>query len=140
MLVFLFLILAQNDTHAPEGQKAVLAVTGKGVQIYTCQKAQWVFQAPSATLFDAAGAEIGTHSAGPVWEFKDGGKVKGQIVAKTDAPGKDDIPWLLLKGEGSFTYIRRSETHGGVAPLGSCEVGKALRVPYSATYTFYSGR
>jgi hypothetical protein len=46
----------------------------------------------------------------------------------------------LLKGEGSFEYIRRSETHGGVAPEGACEAGKSLRVDYSAVYTFYSSR
>ena len=134
------LMFAQSDTQPPEGQKAVLTATGKGVQIYSCQNAQWVFQAPAATLFDASGAEIGTHGAGPAWSLKDGRKVTGKVVAKSDAPGKGDIPWLLLKGEGSFTYIRRSETHGGAAPEGSCEVGKTLRVPYSAVYTFYSGR
>ena len=51
-----------------------------------------------------------------------------------------DIPWLLLKGDGSFEYIRRSETHGGVAPAGSCEVGRTERIAYSATYTFYASR
>ena len=135
-----FLALAQGDTKAPEGQKAVLTVTGKGVQIYTCQNAQWVFQAPEATLFDAAGKEIGTHGAGPVWKFSDGRMVKGTVVAKSDAPGKGNIPWLLLKGDGSFEYIRRSETRGGVAPEGACEAGKSLRVDYSAVYTFYSSR
>jgi hypothetical protein len=131
---------AQNDTRAPEGQKAVLSATGKGVQIYACQNSQWVFQAPEATLFDSAGAEIGTHGAGPVWTFRDGRSVKGQVVAKRDAPGAGDIPWLLLKGDGSFEYIRRSETRGGVAPAGGCEAGRTVRVPYSAAYTFYSSR
>jgi len=136
-----FLVTAQSDTRAPEGQRAVLTATGKGVQIYSCVSEKWVFQAPEATLFDAAGAEIGTHAAGPVWTFRDGRKVKGTVAAKSDAPGKGDIPWLLLKGEGSFEYIRRSETRGGVAPEGACEVGKTVRVEYSAVYTFYtSGR
>jgi hypothetical protein len=130
----------QTDTRAPEGQRAVVTVTGKGVQIYSCQNSQWVFVAPEAELFDADGKEIGTHSAGPAWKFRDGRTVKGTVVAKSDAPGKGDIPWLLLKGEGSFDYIRRSETRGGIAPGGACEAGRSLRVEYAAVYTFYSGR
>jgi hypothetical protein len=136
--VISFSVLAQSETRAPEGQKAVLTATGKGVQIYACQNAQWVFQAPEATLFDAAGKEIGTHGAGPVWTLRDGRSVKGTVVARGDAPDKRDIPWLLLKGDGSFEYIRRSDTHGGVAPAGGCETGRTLRVDYSAVYTFYS--
>jgi hypothetical protein len=128
----------QTDTRAPEGQRAVLTATGRGVQIYSCQNSQWVFVAPEAGLFDAKGQEIGTHSAGPIWKFRDGRTVKGTVVAKSDAPAKSDIPWLLLKGDGSFEYIRRSETHGGIAPSGACEAGRSLRVDYSAVYTFYS--
>ncbi len=134
------LAFEQNDTKAPEGQRAALTVSAKGVQIYSCEKGQWVFQAPEATLFDSSGKEIGTHSEGPVWTFRDGRQVKGQVVAKSDAPAAGDIPWLLLKGVGSFEYIRRSETHGGVAPAGGCEAGKMERVEYSARYTFYAGK
>jgi hypothetical protein len=134
------LAMAQGNTKALEGQKAVLTVTGKGVQIYACQNAQWVFQAPEAMLFDSAGREIGTHGAGPVWKFRDGRTVKGTVVGKSDAPGKGDIPWLLLKGEGSFEYIRRSDTKGGVAPGVACQPGGTVRVDYSAVYTFYSSR
>ena len=118
----------------------VVTVTGRGVQVYSCKDSQWVFVAPEATLFDAGGRDVGTHAAGPVWKFRDGRMVKGTVVAKSDAPGKGDIPWLLLKGEGSFEFIRRSETRGGVAAGGVCEAGRSLRVDYSAVYTFYSGR
>ena len=135
-----FLALAQTDTKPPDGQRLVLTASAKGVQIYSCQGGHWVFQAPQATLFDESGKEIGTHGAGPVWTLRDGRSVKGQVVAKSDAPASDDIPWLLLKGEGSFEYIRRSETHGGVAPGSACEAGGSVRIPYSATYTFYSSR
>jgi hypothetical protein len=138
------LLLAQSETKAPDGQHVVLTATGKGVQIYSCQNVsgspQWVFLAPEATLFSTAGVEVGTHGAGPTWKFHDGRSVKGQVVSKSDAPAPGDIPWLLLKGEGSFEYIRRSETHGGVAPAGRCEVGHTERIPYSATYTFYAVR
>jgi hypothetical protein len=144
-LVYLTILLfAQSDTKVPDGQHVVLTATGKGVQIYACQNVsgspQWVFLAPEATLFNSAGVEIGTHGAGPVWKLKDGRSVKGQAVAKSDAPAPGDIPWLLLKGDGGFEYIRRSDTHGGVAPAGRCEVGRTERVGYSATYTFYAAR
>jgi hypothetical protein len=135
-----FAAFAQSDTKPPDDQRAVLTATGKGVQIYACQNAQWAFQAPEATLFDSAGKEIGTHGAGPVWTFRDGRSVKGQVVARSDAPNAGDIPWLLLKGEGSFQYIRRSDTRAGVAPKGACEAGRTLRVDYSAEYTFYINR
>jgi hypothetical protein len=139
MLALVFLLfLAQSETRAPDGQRAVLTATGKGVQIYSCKDSQWVFQAPEATLFDTSGKEIGTHGAGPVWKFRDGRLVKGTVVAKSDAPEPGNIPWLLLKGEGSFEFIRRSETRGGAAPAGSCDAGKTVRVDYSATYTFYA--
>jgi hypothetical protein len=134
------LAFAQSDTNPPEGQRAVLTVQAKGVQIYSCQDAQWVFQAPEASLADASGKEIGTHGAGPVWKFSDGRSVKGQVVAKRDAPSKSDIPWLLLKGEGSFEYIRRYDTHGGVTPAGGCSAGGLTRVPYTATYAFFQSR
>jgi hypothetical protein len=145
VLLWTFLAFAQNDTNPPANQHPVLAATGKGVQIYACQNVsgspQWVFLAPEATLFNAAGVEIGTHGAGPVWKFHDGRSVKGQVVAKSDAPAPGDIPWLLLKAEGGgVEYIRRSETRGGVAPAGSCEVGRTERVAYSANYTFYKAQ
>jgi Protein of unknown function (DUF3455) len=145
--------LAQNKTEAPAGQQALLTVKGEGVQIYVCKNvdgaAQWVFEAPEAKLLDASGKEVGTHGGGPFWKSADGSLVKGQVLASEKAPGAGDIAWLLLKasaheGTGvlsSVEYIRRSETHGGVAPSGGCDVEHAnttARVPYTATYAFYS--
>jgi hypothetical protein len=152
---FAFAAQAQNHTDPPATQHAVLAVIGKGVQIYACQQVgdvpQWVFQAPEAALFDAAGAKVGTHGAGPVWKYQDGSLVKGEVLAKNPAPEVGAVPWLLLKvagveGSGILTrieFIRRSDTHGGVAPPGGCDirhVGAISRVPYTAMYTFYSSK
>jgi hypothetical protein len=146
---------AQNQTDAPATQHAVLTVVGKGVQIYACQQVgevpQWAFQAPEATLFDAAGARVGTHGAGPIWKYQDGSLVKGEVVTKSPVPQAGAIPWLLLKAfetEGSgilarIEFIRRSDTHGGVAPATACDaqhLGAISRVPYTATYTFYSAK
>jgi Protein of unknown function (DUF3455) len=146
---------AQSPTDPPPTQHLILTVTGNGVQIYACQQsptgAQWVFQAPEATLVDASGNDIGIHGAGPVWKSKDGSSVKGEVVQKAASPEPTAIPWLLLKassvsGNGVMTkveFIRRSDTHGGNAPSTGCDaqhLNVTSRVPYTATYTFYSAK
>jgi hypothetical protein len=147
--------MAQDSTQPPAGQQAVLTVKGDGVQIYVCKQvdgaAKWVFQAPEAKLLDATGKEVGSHGAGPFWKSFDGSLVKGQLVTSSKAPEAGDIAWLLLKAsaherDGVFSkveYIRRSETHGGVAPDGGCDgehLSATVRVPYTATYAFYAGK
>jgi hypothetical protein len=146
---------AQNPTDPPPAQHAMLTATGKGVQIYICQQVatgpQWVFQAPEATLTDPSGKTIGTHGAGPIWRSKDGSSVKGDLLQKSASPEATAIPWLLLKavsvsGSGVMTkveFIRRSNTHGGIAPTTGCDAPRLntiSRVPYTATYTFYSAK
>jgi hypothetical protein len=147
--------LAQNPTTPPPTQHPILTVTGKGVQIYTCRQSatgpQWVFQAPEATLIDASGKPIGAHGAGPIWKSNDGSTVKGELLQKSASPEATSIPWLLLKaatpsGSGIMThveYIRRSDTHGGASPTTGCDtqhLNAVSRVPYTATYTFYSAK
>src|SRR5271167_4197801 len=151
-LVVISPALAQDSTQPPAGQQVALTVKGDGVQIYVCKQvdgaAKWVFQAPEAKLLDAAGKEVGSHGAGPFWKSVDGSLVKGQVVSNSKAPDAADIAWLLLKasaheGDGVFSkveYIRRSETHGGVAPAGGCDaehLSATVRVGYTATYAFY---
>jgi hypothetical protein len=146
---------AQNVTDPPPSQRAILIVTGKGVQIYTCQQngtgAQWVFQAPEAALTDTSGKSVGSHGAGPIWQSNDGSSVKGEVLQKSPSPEPTAIPWLLLKavspsGSGIMAhveFIRRSDTHGGTAPATGCDtqhLSTTVRVPYTATYTFYSAK
>ena len=146
---------AQDPIQPPASQHPILTVTGKGVQIYTCQQTangpQWMLQAPEATLIDASGNDVGTHRAGPLWKSKDGSTVKGDLLQKSAAPEPTAIPWLLLKatnasGPGIMTkveFIRRSDTHGGIAPATGCDaqhLRAVSRVPYTATYTFYSAK
>jgi len=146
---------AQNSTTPPPTQHPILTVTGKGAQIYTCQQSptgpQWVFQAPEATLIDASGNPVGTHGARPIWKSNDGSTVKGELLEKSSSPEATSIPWLLLKavnpsGSGLMTrveYIRRSDTHGGASPTTGCDtqhLNAVSRVPYTATYTFYSAK
>lgn len=145
----------QDPTLPPARQHAVLTLQGRGVQIYTCQEAtaghfQWTFAAPAARLFDGE-REVGTHGDGPVWHYQDGSSIHGQLVTKTSSPDASAIPWLLLKGTApngtgvlsTVEYIRRSETQGGIAPTSGCNAehsGAIERIPYTATYSFYSSR
>jgi len=145
--------LAQNPTVPPSSQHPILTVTGKGVQIYTCQQSaagsQWTLQAPEASLIDASGNTVGTHSAGPTWKSTDGSAIKGELLQKSPSTDATSVPWLLLKavspsGSGIMTrveYIRRSNTHGGASPTTGCDskhLNAVARIPYTATYTFYS--
>lgn len=142
----------QDATVPATTEHPVLAVQGRGVQVYTCKlisgSGQWVFVAPAARLFDAAGSEVGTHGDGPVWHLLDGSSLLGKVVATAVSSDAGSVPWLLVKttsstGPGKLArveFIRRSETKGGVAPSGGCEEGALARVPYAATYTFYSSK
>jgi hypothetical protein len=145
---------AQDHTLPPDPTVSPLpSVTGKGAQIYRCEQQQgapaWVFVAPEATLY--AGSEaVGTHGAGPTWRWKDGSAVTGKLLITQPAPDRASIPWLLLAASPAIdsaptgmlvhvTYVRRSDTHGGMPPAG-CDarhLGAVARVPYAAIYTFY---
>jgi hypothetical protein len=148
-------VRAQDPTVPPPSQHPILTLTGKGVQIYECQLVtnapQWVFQAPDASLYDASGAKVGVHGAGPSWRYFDHSTVKGEVLAKSAASDPTAIPWLLLKAindddsgvMAKVEFIRRSDTHGGIAPTTGCDtqhLNTAARIPYTATYTFYSAK
>ena len=134
----------------------LLQCKATGVQIYTCgarkddpYKYEWIFKAPEAELFSSSGKRIGKHYAGPTWESDDGSKVVGRVKRQENGPDPNAIPWLLLtakstSGKGVFaktTSIQRLDTIGGKAPPAGCDAslaGKELRVPYTATYIFFS--
>ncbi len=152
---FASIAIAQNQTEPPSTQHPFLTVTGKGIQIYICQQGtsgpEWVFHAPEANLTDVSGNPAGTHSAGPTWNSKDGSSVKGVVLVKAPSPVPNSIPWLLLRASGAsgtgimakVEFIRRSDTDGGVAPVTGCDaqhINASARVPYTATYTFYSAK
>jgi len=146
----------REKTMPPAAEHAVMTVEGRGVQIYSCAKADagtvsWVFVAPAARLFDKDGIEVGTHGDGPVWHLQDGSSELGKVVAKAASPDAGSVPWLLVKavstsGTGTLEkveYIRRSETKGGVAPSTGCDaehLGDLARVPYTTSYAFYSAK
>jgi Protein of unknown function (DUF3455) len=139
----------------PAGAKLVAKLHATGAQVYGCAASTsgppaWTLKRPEATLFDASGASVGAHGAGPTWTSKDGSAVVGEKLAQADAPAASAVPWLLLKakstsGAGQFgpvTYVQRLDTSGGKAPATGCDaskLGAEVRVDYSADYLFYSG-
>lgn len=136
----------------PTGHHAVLTAHAKGEQIYQCSLSKgaysWQIQAPDAQLFDDHGQIIGKHYEGPVWEYKEGSRVQGKIVARVDVAPGSAITWLLVevighKGVSTFTktsFINRINTQGGLPPVTGCDsnhLGQEKRVNYSADYIFY---
>jgi hypothetical protein len=138
-------------------QTLALEAHAVGVQIYTCSapktagaKPEWILKAPDAVLYDAAGAKVAKHYAGPTWEAADGSKVVGKARVST-LPTPSAIPWLLLdvtstEGSGMFsrvTAVQRLATEAGKAPAAGCDdgsLGKEVRVPYKAVYRFYTAK
>jgi hypothetical protein len=146
---------AQDKTLPPASEHPVLTLHAIGSQVYSCQRngdtIQWTFIAPAARLFDDAGNEVATHGDGPVWNYQDSSSIQGVVQQKSPSPDPNSIPWLLLKAvnparTGILTtvdFIRRSDTHGGIAPTTGCDaqhIDANVRVPYTATYTFYSAK
>lgn len=145
-----------DNLRVPPTQTLSLAARAAGVQIYDCKPAkddpsrfEWIFRAPEADLFDAAGNKIGRHYAGPTWESNDGSKAVGEVKARDDGPDAKAIPWLLLGAKstsgdgvlGRTASVQRIQTVGGIAPAGGCspsQAGKEARVPYGAMYYFYA--
>lgn len=135
----------------PAGYLPVLTAHAKGDQIYQCTQQNgeysWQTLAPDAKLFDDKGNIVGNHTAGPLWEYKEGSRVVGRVVNKVEiTPGA--ITWLLVEvvsrqGKGLFSnvsFVNRINTQGGLAPVGGCDanhLGGEKRVPYSADYVFY---
>jgi len=158
-VLFAFPAQAQqpDPTLPPLSEHAILTLHAIGSQIYSCQPSgsrnqyQWTFLAPAARLFNAAGNEVATHGDGPTWNYQDSSSIQGIVRAKSPSPDRASIPWLLLKAtnpqrNGILTtvdYIRRSDTQGGTAPATGCDAehqGALARIPYTATYTFYSAK
>ena len=144
--------LAWVSLSPPKGEDLVLRALAKGVQVYECKRDEavprWSLVGPDAELTDDAGRRIGRHYEGPTWESADGSIVEGRVVASSETEDGTAIPHLLLRakshrGAGVFAKvasIQRLNTNGGRAPTEACreaDVGRRVRVPYSATYYFY---
>ena len=150
LIVYSILLLQgkpSSSVEAPAGTALLFEAAGEGSQIYTCTDGHWILKAPDAKLLDQHGQVIGTHFAGPTWKLQDGSEIKGKAIASRPAGDTSSVPWLLIQavpGSGSgklanVLYIRRTETHGGAAPASACGSGED-RVPYTAKYSFYTGK
>ena len=134
---------AKESIDVPPHSRLLLRAMGSGDQVYGCINGNWVLTAPDAKLLNQNGSVIGRHFAGPTWQLNDGSSVKGRAIAKQSAPDATAVPWLLLESVGgtgrlgAVRFIQRTETHGGNAPDRSCSQSAVLRVPYTATYSFY---
>ncbi len=135
----------------PAGTRA-LTLHASGVQVYACEfdaqhRLQWVFRNPDAVLYDASGAAILRHGAGPSWEAHDGSRIVGRVLAQRPSPNAASIPQLLLETHDAgapagllagVRYVQRRDTVGGTAPGAACasehQVGST---PYLAEYVFY---
>ncbi|WP_375542562.1 DUF3455 domain-containing protein [Paraburkholderia sp. CNPSo 3272] len=129
----------------------LLTTTAAGVQIYACEYGAdhtlgWVFQQPRATLYDAHGAEVIEHSAGPSWQARDGSRIEGKVVAQKPSDTPASVPQLLLEAHSAGSqgmlapvrYVQRVRTVGGVKPAAPCTVEhESGSSPYIATYIFY---
>ena len=150
-LVMLVSLAATAQTvEVPQGSQVYLTLEGRGAQIYLCKNveggAKWTFVAPDADLY-LNGLGVGTHGAGPVWNYSDGSALKGTVVTTVESPDPKAVPWLLLSAEtlkpgklGGVSYITRTQTIGGKVEGEVCNnaaVGTVLRKNYIATYTFY---
>jgi hypothetical protein len=137
----------------PAGNALRLRALAKGTQNYACQPKpadgtyEWAFKGPKADLYDAAGAQIGSHYGGPTWELSDGSKVIGDVKEKASSP-EGSIPWLLLAAKSSagqgkltgVTFIQRVDTRGGTPPADLCDASHADQTraqDYTAIYYFY---
>ncbi|QVN20648.1 DUF3455 domain-containing protein [Burkholderia pyrrocinia] len=133
----------------PEPVTPVLSTTATGVQIYACEydaghRLAWAFQRPEAMLFDAAGALVVRHGAGPSWEALDGSRITGKKLAEAPSAHPGSIPQLLLAATPAATgtlagarFVQRLDTAGGTPPEATCSTEHAIgRFPYFARYVF----
>jgi len=137
-----------DSVQVPDGNALTFHGYAIGVQIYRWNGTNWVFVAPSATLYADPGyhGQVAVHYAGPTWQSTSGSKVVGIRLAGC-TPDSTAIPWLRLgaissQGPGVFdgvTFIQRVNTVGGKAPPApGTSVGQMANVPYAAEYFFYS--
>jgi hypothetical protein len=139
---------APDTLKPPAGEHLQAHAHASGQQIYTCDGSKWILSGPDAKLFDQAGQKVGSHFAGPTWQWSDGSRVTGKPIASA-TPDPESIPWLLLTATGhtgdgvmkNVANIQRLQTKGGKAPANGCEEshkGAQARVSYTADYYFYA--
>ena len=69
---------APESLKPPAGERLRTHVHASGQQIYTCDGSKWILRGPDAKLYDEAGRLVGSHFAGPTWQWSDGSRVTGE--------------------------------------------------------------
>jgi hypothetical protein len=139
-----------DNLKPPVNETLALQARAAGDQVYMCDGSAWTLTGPDAKLFAESGKQVGSHFAGPTWEWSDGSRVAGRPVANA-TPDPDSIPWLLLtatqhEGDGvmkNVSSIQRLSTKGGKPPVSGCDAshkGEETRSHYTAVYYFYTHR
>jgi hypothetical protein len=139
-----------DNLKPPENETLAFQARAAGDQVYICDGSTWVLSGPDAKLLAESGKQVGSHFAGPTWEWSDGSRVVGRPVANA-IPDPESIPWLLLtatqhEGDGvmkSVSTIQRLSTKGGKPPVSGCDAshkGEETRSHYTAVYYFYTHR
>ena len=87
------------EIQVPAGQKVVLDVVGKGVQIYDCNPTTlgWTFREPAAVLHGHRQRPVGIHFVGPTFESFDGSAVVGARAQERAARPHGD-PLAVARG------------------------------------------
>jgi hypothetical protein len=138
---------APESLKPPAGERLRTHAHASGQQIYTCDGSKWILSGPDAKLFDEGGHLVGSHFAGPTWQWSDGSRVTAKPIASA-TPDPESIPWLLLTATGhtgdgvmkDVSSIQRLQTKGGKAPANGCEAShrdEQARISYTAEYYFY---
>ena len=138
----------------PDHTEPVLRLSGKGVQVFRCERPAngdwgWVFRLPEADLADDGGKVVVRHGANFSFEHVDGSRLVGSVAAYDEAPSAGNLRWLLMTtrqfGQGTLSgvsHVQRVNTSGGMPPP-RCEANQQnqlLRVPFSADFVFYRPR
>ncbi len=143
---------APAELRPPAGNHIVIILGGSGEQVYQCSSTDgsfhWVAKGPQARLYNGNDKLMGKHYPGPTWEYEDGSRVVGEVVAQSPALVPNSVPQLLLRAKSSsdtgmfahISYVQRLRSAGGVAPLEPCNAaaeGVVRSSLYSAQYVFF---
>lgn len=135
----------------PPGNRHALTLKAIGTLNYECRPRVgmsgaygWVLDAPDAALLHWSGLRVGRYYGGPTWEYRDGSRLTGRVVASSPS---ERLPIQLIqatpsgrKGElSNVTYIQRLNALGG-EPGAACSeagVGRGYKMDFSADFLFY---
>lgn len=130
---------------------AAFVLTGEGVQQFQCTADAngrfWKFITPQAQLRDRQGRVVARQGSEGSFFATDGSILAAKIEKYAEKSTAGNIRDLVYRTTSrgkqgmltGITHVKRSEGKGGV-PLTRCspsQLGATLKVPFTATYTFY---